>query len=183
MNTQLKEFFISKIKKTEHVDIDWNDRKSWWLDQLNKLYDLIEEWLGDLKNQGVTVEKVPKKIYEDHIGDYEAHALIIKVGGECVKFDPVGTIIIASKGRVDIKGSNGTAMLVLFPKGERPKIDVKVTIDSAIEEPKKAPQSAVAEPQEYEWCIVRHGGLRPMYIVLNEKTFLEILRAVMGDDA
>jgi hypothetical protein len=182
MNTQLKEFFISKIKKAEDADIDWNNRKSWWLVQLDKLYDLIEEWLGDLKDQGVTIERIPKIIYEDYIGDYEAHTLMIKVGGERVTFDPVGTIIIAARGRVDIKGANGTAMLVLFPKGERPKSVVTIPIDSAIEEP-QTEQIAVAEAREYEWCIVRHGGSRPVYIALNEKTFLEILRAVMGDEA
>lgn len=182
MNAQLKDFFVSKIKKTEHAEIDWNDRKLSWLDQLNKLYDLIEEWLGDLKNQGVTVERISKTIYEDNIGDYRAQALIIKAGGERVKFDPIGTIVIASRGRVDIEGSKGSAMLVLFAKGERPKIDVKITTGSGIEEPIIA-LNAAPEPQEFEWCIVRHGGSRPMYIVLSEQTFLEILRAVMGDDA
>lgn len=176
MNTQLKEFFISKISKPEYPDIDWDDRKTWWLDQLDKLYDQVETWLGELKDLGVTLERVPRPMYEDRIGDYEAHALVIKAGAERVEFDPVGTIVIAARGRVDIKGANGKAMLVLFPKGERPQIEPDG------EEPRTV-EMQNAEPGEYEWCIARHGGPRPVYVGLNEKTFLEVLRAVMGDDA
>lgn len=131
---------------------------------------------------GVTLERVPKAIYEGQLGDYEVESLLIKVGSERVEFDPVGTLVIAARGRVDIKGANGKAMLVLFPKGKRPKISVEVMVDSGREEPRTA-EIEPAEPSEYEWCIVRHGGPRPVYVGLNEKTFLEVLRAVMGDDA
>ena len=51
-------------------------------------------------------------VTEEHIGSYRIETLVIKVGDDRVVLTPVGTLILGSYGRVDIKGSAAEGMLV-----------------------------------------------------------------------
>ena len=115
MSGTLDQFLRDKKEKIEEESppVDWDARRIQWLDSLNHLYGVIDDWLSELKEDGtVTVSTEPKTLEEEDLGCYEANSLVIKVGPAKVTLEPLGTVILGAYGRIDIKGSKGSVMLV-----------------------------------------------------------------------
>lgn len=113
----LEEFF--KQKRLKHEDqikeVDWEARRERWVADLNYLYEMISTWLHSSAQNGlVKIVYENKIITEENIGTYTVRKMKLWVGTEQVIFDPKGTILIGSYGRVDMIGDEGAIMIVLF---------------------------------------------------------------------
>lgn len=122
MNSNFEDFVDEKVNK--HQDIDWKKRKAVFLGSVDILYEEVESWLKPLtKSAKIRIDKNSTvEISEDHIGKYKAPVLLIEIGSARIKLIPIGALIIASRGRVDIIGDAGKAMLLLNQKGHRPAV-------------------------------------------------------------
>ena len=109
------EEFLRKKKNDSDVNkVDWDTRKSTWLNSVNKLYDEINKWLAPFEKQGLLSIKSDKKIerYEENIGQYFTQQLDIYLGNDIVSLTPKGTLIIGSMGRIDMISRKGEIMLI-----------------------------------------------------------------------
>jgi len=123
-----------------------------WLEYLNNLHEKIRSFLKKyLESGGASISVRNIELNEDFIGAYVAPELILVIGRSTVTFTPVGTMLIGSKGRVDVRGPLGSARLVLINKKiSNARQLVKVTVTLAGDPPAiKQP----VEPIEWEWKI------------------------------
>jgi hypothetical protein len=108
--------------------IDWEERKTWWQNQMRSLLDDVTGWLRPLIDDH-SIELIRKKTdySEQYLGSYEIDCALIKLGSEIISLNPSGSVIIGGFGRVDAKGPNGTVLLILtnldddVPQNERRK--------------------------------------------------------------
>ena len=100
-------------------DRDGVDRElAEWLDQLNFLYDLVQLYLeAYVRASQVKVELGITKLFEEQTGAYDAPNMLVRVGKTLIQFEPIGTFLIGAKGRVNVSGAAGNAVLLLVPKG------------------------------------------------------------------
>ena len=117
----LEEFFKQKVARNEERihTVDWEARREKWIAALNQLYEMIEKWLQSSVQKGlIRIEYDDKIINEENIGRYTVRKMKLWVGTEQVIFDPKGTILIGSYGRVGMTGDDGAVMLMLFEWAE-----------------------------------------------------------------
>ena len=170
INKQVREKYDSK-------PVDWNARRDEWLDDLAKFYQKVEGFLAEyVKEKKLAINYTEETIFEEYIGSYSARTLNIELGHHKLRLEPVGTIIIGARGRVDLIGANGTVKFVLVNKqSSGPKIKVDVWIEGE-EPPEKSDGSEVIE---WEWKIATPPP-NIKYINLEQDTFLEALMEVIG---
>ena len=115
---ELKDFLLSKHQPVSTNQVDWEERRRHWIEELEKLYQKIHELLADSIVDGlVTVLRSEKKMEEEYLGKYSAPELMLNVSGEAVRFSPKGRNIIGAKGRVDLVGELDAVTLVMEPAG------------------------------------------------------------------
>jgi hypothetical protein len=148
-----------------------------WLRRLNVLYSDIQTYLKDYISGGSISFKIEnKELFEEFSGPYIAPRMIIRIGLQEIKLDPIGTMLIGSKGRVDVIGRAGTSRLTL--------VDKKITsanqlVSVTVIDPKNPPPPKKRVPHEVEWVwkiISRPPALG--FIELNKESFLEMLLEV-----
>jgi hypothetical protein len=174
---EFEEYIIANTKD-ESKGIDVAKELGEWRTYLNKLYDnIVYIWLKDYISKGmVQVARKTKTIHEEFSGEYEAPALDIIFAGKTVRLDPIGTMLIGAKGRVNLIGKNGTATLILVDKKlDGPNIQVKMFTSKKerkdYEEKKKTEQ-----PKEVEWewkVLLKAEYMR--YVELDEDAFFDII--------
>lgn len=114
-----KEFLEDRKKKkavNSETKINWEERKTKWLNSVTNLYSTIDNIIiNNLESSGYVVikEKQPARISEEYIGSYSIDNYLIKADTIQINFFPIGTIIIGSYGRVDMVLHRETIKLVL----------------------------------------------------------------------
>jgi hypothetical protein len=94
--------------------IDWEERKRWWQKRMKSLLNEIEQWLDPLiKDKTIEFTRPKVRRSEDLLGAYQIESGLIKLGNEKLELQPIGSVIVGGFGRVDAKGPNRTAMLLL----------------------------------------------------------------------
>lgn len=172
----LQAFINAKKKKASKDDINWDKKRDEWLHLIKELYDNIEVWLSELEdNDAVSWEYKNKEIIEEYIGIYETKKMIIRIAYEQVSLEPIGTLLIGSKGRIDMVGKNGTIKLVLVPQSATgPSIKVEIDVDGEGEKVKDEEL-----PTKWIWKIATPPP-SIQYIKLNSDSFSDALLEVVG---
>lgn len=175
MGKQALQAFISEKKREARTAAaaDWQEIKFHWLDNLERLLQNIENWLQDLDNEdAINIEYEDVLLNEEHLGAYKAKRMIISIADEQVLLDPVGTMLIGAKGRVDMKGKNGHVKFVLVPeKSNGPAIKI-----AALREDRQA----AADCKPVVWKIATHPPV-VQYLELDADTFSDALLEVIGE--
>jgi hypothetical protein len=176
-NTLFKDF-VQRQQQPRSGDeaIDWSKERDEWLDSLQQLYKSIEEYLCEyIKAGAIKLRDSMIELNEENIGVYKAKRLVIAIGAQEIVFTPVGTLLIGSKGRVDIEGSAGNSRLVLINKNTtHPTQMVRATV--RIIPPEGGPTPS---PKEIEWAwkiVSRPPAMR--FTELNKETLFEMLMEV-----
>lgn len=148
-----KQEFLSFIERTlsqQHPPLNWPERRSIWLAQIEALYKIVEDSLADFLTVGkIEIKRIPMEVAEEAVGTYSVKALIVRIGTLEVRFVPVGTYIFGAYGRVDLIGSLGKARLILVEKGGSPIPRVRV---QAVESRPQLEEQGKAIPlPELEW--------------------------------
>ena len=118
-------------------------------------------------------------VYEERLGSYQAPDMDIFVGSEVVKLKPIGTIIIAALGRIDLIGDDGSVKIVLEHKGHRPQIRFYMGYEE-IAKSKEGPKPQAYDQMETEWIVPTEKGKPKEYQVLTKEVFHDALKKVMS---
>jgi hypothetical protein len=178
-DAQFKEF-VDRQQKKVVIDnvLDWHKEREDWLHYLRELYSRIAEYLNEYIEVGaIKLSESLIELNEEDIGTYKAMRLTIVIGGQEITLTPIGTNLIGSKGRVDVKGSAGTSRLVLINARAGQMIRAKVTT---------VPRGAVAPasesppaPKHTEWVwkiVSRPPAMQ--FIELNKESLFQMLMEV-----
>jgi hypothetical protein len=104
-----------------------------------------------LKSSQILLRYQNVQLNEEDIGTYSARRLIIKIGGREIVLDPIGTLLIGTKGRVDVTGPAGSTRIMLVDKdAARPRFRVTAQIN-----PKRPPVPEPPDkPVDWTWKLV-----------------------------
>lgn len=174
--------FLNDDKDENEIPFDWEKEKQEWISAVDNLYDSITKWLAPFTSgtdSQIKISLEEKIAKEEEYGSYVIKKMSIVIKGQQVVLDPIGTMLIGAKGRVDMEGSYGKIRFLLVDKTlKEPRITVRIidSLHKALEEQK--PKEA---PIEWGWKIATPPP-RVQYIPLNEETFSESLLSVITND-
>jgi hypothetical protein len=162
----------------EQVDL-FKERDE-WLVRLHDLYLQVEVFLADYVQTGsVKIAYAPVEITEEQVGTYQATSMVVTIGRKTVRLEPIGTFLIATKGRVDVVGPRESGRLTLLDKDVKnlsQLIRVSVSIVGKSAAPPPPPQK---DPSSIQW-VWRIVGRPPKIDILEltKESFLSLLAEV-----
>lgn len=144
--------FVNEKNSLSSVKFDPEEQIHEWITLLEDLYAKIRSYLHPFIMEGSTeLTYYPVTIQEESLGSYQVNSATLKIGNIKFLFSPVGTMLIGSKGRVDIIGPKGTRSVALI-KGDGPRIKVTVSInDGKATAPTPAPAITHSPEDELPW--------------------------------
>lgn len=170
----VKKMSAEKNKKEEEV-FDPEKQIQEWKFYLNNFYEKIISYLKEYIDSGdIEILSKTKTINEEFYGEYEVDIKSILIGNTEVFLDPIGTMLIGAKGRVDMKGRREVRRFVLVDKkSTKPHFNISITING--ENPVSPPVRT--EPIEWDWKLT---SMPPKihYFDLTKESFREALLAV-----
>lgn len=178
MRTQDFDKFVSSQQVS---DIDWDGMRNEWLRDLESLYARIADFLDDyVQARTITYKFSRIELSEENLGEYLAKKMDIKIGKQSVSLVPVGTLLVASKGRVDVLGSAGRAQLLLVDERAKTAADLfHVTVSVGKKVPPPPPWR---EQISWAWKIVPNANPR-RFVDLTKQSFLDLLMSIAGAKA
>lgn len=131
MRRKLLKLYLRNKSKLEENEIDWEERKNEWLNFVSQFYSSVESWLNPYKNKGKLSYKYEKtQPTEDCIGTYNVDVMIVDFAGQKLTLEPRGTLLIGTKGRIDMEGTRGRVQFILADKDSKGvKVRVSVSRD------------------------------------------------------
>ena len=96
---ELKDFLLSRQQRLAENEIDWEERRRQWIEDVERLYEKVTgELLSDSIAQGlVTVSRVDKAIEEEYLGKYRISELILNISGETCDSHRKGATSLAQR--------------------------------------------------------------------------------------
>lgn len=155
---------------------DWALELKIWLDSLDRLHAIIRSFLEDyISNGSIQLRFEPIEMNEKNVGAYTANKLFIKIGGEEIEFKPIGTMLIGSRGRVDVIGSRDSTRLVLIPKDITSPSQVLKFSFTVNGQPNQTPKpEEPKKPAEIVWKIVSRPP-RMRFTELDKESLMQML--------
>lgn len=183
MNTGVnsKEFddFVRRQQKSADA-VDWKKERDEWLSHLERLYKKMESLLAKYISAGqIQIEFKAIGLNEEGIGSYNAKQMILRIGRQKVYLNPIGTLLVGAKGRVDVVGPAGKAQLLLVDeKASSARSLIKVTVGVS----GKAPVAASDPPRkiDWEWRILSRPPERRFIEITQESLFQLIMEIANG---
>ena len=171
---------LRKARQDEAQPFDPAERQDQWLANVEELYRLVlEDALGTyIDNGDVLYDRTPIKVTEPRLGAYEIDRLTLYISDDQLVAEPIGTMLIACRGRVDITGPLGSSRLVLLDKGGPA---ARFAISEGGSPLQTSTQSMVhGEVAEPGWYIASHP---PGVIVrrLTPTAFRELVMELVGE--
>jgi hypothetical protein len=109
---------IDAARKPGGSSIDWAQEEAEWLRHLNDLYERITIFLKPYIDAGqISISTSPFEISEEHLGVYPVPQMSIAIGNKIVTLEPIGTVQVGSRGRVDLVCNLARAQLILVETG------------------------------------------------------------------
>jgi hypothetical protein len=153
-------------------------QKEQWINHINVLYAQLKDYLQPYLAEGkIHVDVEACDIEEQFLGSYTAPSLKISFAGSNagpIHVFPKGLHVIAAKGRVDIDGPSGTAMLVRVPESSNGQQIMNGEASNAASK-----KSSDANDIVYVWKFVAKNPLTT-YIPLTKENFQEVIMNVAG---
>ena len=180
----VKEFdeFVKRQREASPgvASMDWDNERREWLDYLEQLYRKIESLFHKYVSTGqIKLGYRIVELNEEHIGSYAAKQMVLRIGRQEVVLDPIGTLLIGSKGRVDIIGPAGKAEILLVDsKASGPRSLIHVTI--GVGGKQHAPPTESRKEIEWEWKIVTRPPERRFIELTQQSRFQLIMEVANG---
>lgn len=154
---------------------DWAAELRQWLQHLVELYVLVDSALADFTAKGqIVVEHREIDLTEENIGRYKAPSRTIKFGTNTISMVPIGTLLIGTKGRVDMTGPRGVIRFILADKSST---GVRVTVQ-VITAGVPPPEPSAPRKIDWEWKMVLRNTGMPKYQKLTPEVFLDALMEI-----
>jgi hypothetical protein len=178
-----KEKFEEFIKEneTQEEKINWEEKKSFFIEKVEEFYNIIDKYLEPYKDK-IEIKDSEIIINEEKLGSYKVKKRVLTIKNAIVEFIPVGTILIGALGRIDMEGPNGIVKYVLVPEiSNAPKIETAIL--STDEDRKKWKEKQQKEAEEIMkankvWKIATPPP-NIKYLDLNEDIFFDKLMEVI----
>lgn len=172
-----EEFLKKHATKTPEKEIDWEVQKEEWLEYIKQFYESVKEWLEPYKADGkVSYDFKPLMLTEENIGTYEVDAMHVNFAGQKITLEPIGTLLIGTKGRIDLEGARGRVQFILADKDSKGmKVNVSVSIG---EQPEKKPEER--KVPDWTWKIVLREPRKISYAEFNEDNFFDALMEIVN---
>lgn len=158
--------------------ISWQKEKEEWIGHVAALYKQIQSYMQQYLSTGqARISYQGLSLEEENIGPYRIDALVLQVGRQRITFEPIGTLIIGAKGRVDARSPLGRAQILLVDRratDPRSLIKVSVSIGKKLETP---PPASSETPIEWTWKIVTPPP-QIKFIGLTQDSFFELVTAL-----
>ncbi|WP_159950181.1 hypothetical protein [Rhizobium sp. 18065] len=174
--TEFDEFVLrQQSAEVEASSVDWGQEREQWLHHLNDLYTSVEAFLKPYIDGGtIAVSYKDVLLNEENIGEYTARQMMLQIGKQHVVFTPIGTLLIGTKGRVDVEGAAGRARLILTDRhAQRPQIKVTVRRDGDPTHPETGPALNI----DWRWKIATMPP-QVSYIDLTQDSLFELVMEV-----
>lgn len=183
MSKQDFERYLADQKQQEVKAFDADQQLQEWRDLLANLYSDVDRYMEAYVRQGsakITLKEI--ELNEEFSGPYKVSQLILQITNSVVTFKPIGTMLIGSKGRVDVQGPRGTVRLTLVGKHIRSARDL-IKITAAIVTPGQTvvPPPAPNPKATIEW-VWKIAGVPPAmtFTDLDESTFFDMILSVIN---
>lgn len=180
MEVQDFDEFVKRQQQSasEAASVDWKNERDEWLDYLDQLYKKVESLLQKYVSSGqIQAEYRPVELNEENIGPYAAREMVLKIGRQSVVLEPIGTLLIGSKGRVDISGPAGKAPILLVDsKASGPASLIHVTVSVGGKLPTPPPPKSPRDIN-WEWKIVTRPPER-RFIEITAQTLFQLIMEV-----
>ena len=111
--------FVQRKKDEESISTAFDPKQQLeeWRQYLDALYADVTKFLKPYIDGGTArIEFRSIDLNEEFSGLYKVQQLLIHFGNSTITFRPIGTMLIGSKGRVDVHGPRGIVRLVLINK-------------------------------------------------------------------
>jgi hypothetical protein len=116
--TDLTEFLKSKIAAEKKEQVNLEDIKKLWIEDLKSLNNQIKVWTREAQNEGlIQINEYQIDLNEEGLGSYKAPALTLIISQDKIEIRPIGRLIIGGKGRVDVSSRKAAFMLILSDDG------------------------------------------------------------------
>lgn len=189
MSIQTLKDIIEKQKREEEkeeVKFDPQEQIDEYKTLVNKLYDIALSAIDELINDGlIKTERAKKSITEESLGQYEIDSLILTINSKKIKFEPIGTMLIGSKGRVDVTGPFGKEKFILIRKGvkspsELIKFKVSIVGESNPEENKQKEDIKRPTINDWEWKTLPSDSRWAKFEDVNADTVTDIIMRMIN---
>lgn len=111
-NQRLRDFVVARAAEPA---IDWSARRVWWINEIELLLNSMARWLEPAIEAGIAEFVVmPVELEEEFLGRYVTMQASLQLGPCTIEITPRASLVVGGAGRVDIRGPNGTAMLLLI---------------------------------------------------------------------
>jgi hypothetical protein len=162
--------------KQQEKPVDWAAERDRWLNDLNNLYSKIEKFLDKyIKAGDVTIQYREHFLNEENIGTYIARIMILRIGNQEITLTPVGTLLIGSKGRVDVVGPAGSTRFMLLNR-DATGMGVKINIIAPGSPKKDEPPKEI----HWEWKIVTNPPAMRFIDLTQDSLFQALLEVANG---
>lgn len=144
-----------------------------YISSVRELFKQVDSWL---KEKNLKTKRENTQIHEEASGPYTAPMLkIFDPNSQCIaELRPIGTWIIAAKGRIDLIGKLDKTTLVELDKGG-PHITTSIAVGDQAEKPISKPLYKGIDASGWYWI---EDKLRGKAHLINKDLFLELLAEV-----
>ena len=173
----MKDLLNKNESKSAANETDWQKEKNEWLGFIQSFYSSVESWLKPYKDAGkLTLNYQKIMLTEENIGTYDVNVMVVNFAGKKLKLEPIGTLLIGTKGRIDMEGARGSVQFILADKDKK-GMNVRVSVSINEAPPKKEEQPKVPD---WTWKIVRRESHKISFKEFNEENFFDALMEVVN---
>ncbi|NRF32982.1 hypothetical protein [Vibrio coralliilyticus] len=166
-----EKFLNDHVKEEEENKINWELQKQEWLEYIDAFYHQIEEWFEPyVANKLVQYVYIDTELVESHIGSYKTRKMKIDFAGQSLVMEPIGTLLIGSKGRIDMEGARGRVQFVLADKSHK---SLRILARGSKEQ-----QSA--KQIEWVWKIATRDAKSITFLEFKETHFFDALMEIIN---
>lgn len=174
-----EQFLNDNVSKKQEEEEQFNPEKEKheWLNFIKIFYDQVNEWLKPFVEDGrMQTNFVQNNLTEEYIGTYSVDNMEVMFAGQKLTFAPIGTLLIGTKGRIDLIGPKGSVQFILVDQ-DSTELKVKVTMRSAST---PAPKEEPSKKIEWTWKIIERTSSRIKYIDFSEDNFFDALMGLVN---
>ncbi|MEK4529766.1 hypothetical protein NST38_30650 [Paenibacillus sp. FSL H8-0104] len=164
-----------EAKLSNKVTVDMQMIVDHFIERVSTLFIFIEDILEPfIADKTIVIERRQRHIIEEDYGEYDVQELIIDVSGDKVHLTPVGANIIGAVGRIDMRGPQKSAVMLLTREAG-PQINTYIS-------PHEAPQPEAITLERLtamEWQFLERVP-RSHYLEFSPDSFKQMLMRVIN---
>lgn len=141
MEDRLKQIIDASAGQAEKIQARINT----FIERVNEFYNKVDnEWLDGCYNEVFTTNLSSMTITEESLGTYEVNKKNLRIGPYFLEFEPIGTVLIGSDARIDLKYLNESVKFVRVGNNfENFRDLIEIRVNGRIEKKRKEPGEIV----------------------------------------